>query len=183
MPHTGAPVAWHQDGAYWPLEPMEVITLWLAVDRLVGTASGLDPNPQIVARSPFPWQVFTSPPPGSPRRSDRDNGCLRVVRGSHKQDLRVSLCSQSSAPPFTFEFSRSKCTNAPSSPPPPPLQPLSASGNDGDVLGSSTHTDAEIDPVGLCCPPLPPRRPLIPSSTLSPPLPPPPPLKERHCAL
>ena len=23
---------WHQDGSYWPLEPMEVVTLWLAVD-------------------------------------------------------------------------------------------------------------------------------------------------------
>jgi phytanoyl-CoA hydroxylase len=28
----GLPVLWHQDGAYWPLEPMEVVTLWLAVD-------------------------------------------------------------------------------------------------------------------------------------------------------
>jgi ectoine hydroxylase-related dioxygenase (phytanoyl-CoA dioxygenase family) len=25
-------VLWHQDGHYWPLEPMEVITIWLAVD-------------------------------------------------------------------------------------------------------------------------------------------------------
>lgn len=30
-PHTGQPVLWHQDGAYWPLEPMEVVTAWLAV--------------------------------------------------------------------------------------------------------------------------------------------------------
>ena len=28
---TGQQVRWHQDGAFWPLEPMEVITLWLAV--------------------------------------------------------------------------------------------------------------------------------------------------------
>lgn len=28
----GMPVLWHQDGSYWPLEPMEVVTLWLAVD-------------------------------------------------------------------------------------------------------------------------------------------------------
>ena len=28
----GPPVLWHQDGSYWPLEPMEVVTLWLAVD-------------------------------------------------------------------------------------------------------------------------------------------------------
>ncbi len=28
----GLAVPWHQDGIYWPLEPMEVITLWLAID-------------------------------------------------------------------------------------------------------------------------------------------------------
>ncbi|MEM7031710.1 MAG: phytanoyl-CoA dioxygenase family protein [Chloroflexota bacterium] len=32
-PHTGKPVPWHQDGSYWPLEPMEVITAWLSFDR------------------------------------------------------------------------------------------------------------------------------------------------------
>jgi ectoine hydroxylase-related dioxygenase (phytanoyl-CoA dioxygenase family) len=31
-PYEGRPVLWHQDGSYWPLEPMEVVTLWLAVD-------------------------------------------------------------------------------------------------------------------------------------------------------
>lgn len=31
-PEDGQPVLWHQDGSYWPLEPMEVVTLWLAVD-------------------------------------------------------------------------------------------------------------------------------------------------------
>lgn len=34
-PGTGKPVLWHQDGAYWPLEPMQVVTLWLAVDKAV----------------------------------------------------------------------------------------------------------------------------------------------------
>jgi ectoine hydroxylase-related dioxygenase (phytanoyl-CoA dioxygenase family) len=28
----GLPVHWHQDGTYWPLAPMDVITAWLAVD-------------------------------------------------------------------------------------------------------------------------------------------------------
>jgi phytanoyl-CoA hydroxylase len=28
----GQPVLWHQDGSYWPLEPMNVVSLWLAVD-------------------------------------------------------------------------------------------------------------------------------------------------------
>ena len=29
-PHKGRAVQWHQDGSYWPLEPMEVTTLWVA---------------------------------------------------------------------------------------------------------------------------------------------------------
>jgi phytanoyl-CoA hydroxylase len=31
-PYSGRPVLWHQDGAYWPLEPMRVVSLWLAID-------------------------------------------------------------------------------------------------------------------------------------------------------
>jgi ectoine hydroxylase-related dioxygenase (phytanoyl-CoA dioxygenase family) len=31
-PHDGQAVLWHQDGSYWPLNPMEVITLWVALD-------------------------------------------------------------------------------------------------------------------------------------------------------
>jgi ectoine hydroxylase-related dioxygenase (phytanoyl-CoA dioxygenase family) len=31
-PGDGLPVLWHQDGSYWPLAPMDVVTLWLAVD-------------------------------------------------------------------------------------------------------------------------------------------------------
>ncbi|MDW8367312.1 MAG: phytanoyl-CoA dioxygenase family protein [Abditibacteriales bacterium] len=45
----GLPVLWHQDGYYWPLEPMEVITVWLTVDD-----------------------------------SDRENGCMRVIPGTHR---------------------------------------------------------------------------------------------------
>lgn len=30
--YTGQPVLWHQDGAYWNLQPMNAITLWLAID-------------------------------------------------------------------------------------------------------------------------------------------------------
>jgi len=30
-PRDGQAVLWHQDGSYWPLEPMKVVTLWLAV--------------------------------------------------------------------------------------------------------------------------------------------------------
>lgn len=32
-PFVGQAVLWHQDGSYWPLDPMEVVTLWLAVDE------------------------------------------------------------------------------------------------------------------------------------------------------
>jgi hypothetical protein len=40
-PHSGRPVLWHQDGAYWPLEPMDVVTLWLAVDDSTPESGGL----------------------------------------------------------------------------------------------------------------------------------------------
>ena len=51
-PFTGKAVPWHQDGSYWPLDPMEVITVWLAVDR-----------------------------------SDEENGCMKVIPGTHKDNL------------------------------------------------------------------------------------------------
>ena len=31
-PYDGQAVLWHQDGSYWPLEPMQVVTFWLAID-------------------------------------------------------------------------------------------------------------------------------------------------------
>ena len=31
-PKDGQAVLWHQDGSYWPLKPMSVITLWVALD-------------------------------------------------------------------------------------------------------------------------------------------------------
>ena len=31
-PYNGQAVLWHQDGAYWNLQPMEAATLWLAID-------------------------------------------------------------------------------------------------------------------------------------------------------
>ncbi len=52
-PFDGQPVLWHQDGSFWPLEPMEVSTLWLAAD---------DTTPE--------------------------NGCMRVIPGSHSTDLQ-----------------------------------------------------------------------------------------------
>ncbi len=52
-PFDGQPVLWHQDGSFWPLEPMEVVTLWLAVD---------DSTPE--------------------------NGCMRVIPGTHTLGLQ-----------------------------------------------------------------------------------------------
>lgn len=51
-PRSGQQVLWHQDGSFWPLRPMEVVTLWLAVDE-----------------------------------STPENGCLRVIPGSHRLAL------------------------------------------------------------------------------------------------
>ncbi len=51
-PVVGRAVPWHQDGGYWPLKPMEVVSLWLAVTA-----------------------------------STRENGCLKVVPGSHTTRL------------------------------------------------------------------------------------------------
>lgn len=31
-PYDGQAVLWHQDGSFWPLEPLEVVTLWLGLD-------------------------------------------------------------------------------------------------------------------------------------------------------
>lgn len=51
-PGDGQRVQWHQDGSYWPLDPMELVSLWLAVDDSV-----------------------------------RENGCMRVIPGTHKREL------------------------------------------------------------------------------------------------
>jgi len=53
MPKSTREVMWHQDGSYYPLWPMRVVSLWLAVDR-----------------------------------SDEANGCVRVVKGSHRTELQ-----------------------------------------------------------------------------------------------
>jgi len=35
-PTVGRAVPWHQDGGYWPLDPMDVVSLWLAVSHSTG---------------------------------------------------------------------------------------------------------------------------------------------------
>lgn len=53
-PFDGQAVLWHQDGGFWPLEPMEVVTLWLSLDEV-----------------------------------DAENGCLRVIPGTHELGLQA----------------------------------------------------------------------------------------------
>lgn len=71
----GKAVPWHTDGAYWKdrLQPMQVITLWLAVDE-----------------------------------STMENGCMRVLPGSHRQrtgiDEYVPVDSQENV--FGIEIKR-----------------------------------------------------------------------------
>lgn len=48
-PYKGSRTPWHQDGEYWPIEPLATCTVWIAVDD-----------------------------------SHQQNGCLRVIPGSHK---------------------------------------------------------------------------------------------------
>ena len=62
----GLAVPWHQDGVYWGerLQPMRVITMWLAVDE-----------------------------------SMVENGCMRVIAGSHKlRDRRYEKVRSGKAP-------------------------------------------------------------------------------------
>ena len=47
--NVGTRTPWHQDGEYWPIEPLATCTVWIALDA-----------------------------------STTENGCLRVIPGSHK---------------------------------------------------------------------------------------------------
>lgn len=51
-PNVGREVPWHQDGAYYPLDPIKLCTLWVSLTE-----------------------------------STLDNGCLKVIPGTHKFDL------------------------------------------------------------------------------------------------
>lgn len=48
-PGGGKATPWHQDGEYWPIRPLETVTVWAALDP-----------------------------------STTENGCLRILNGSHK---------------------------------------------------------------------------------------------------
>lgn len=65
-PGDGQAVLWHQDCAYWNLQPMEALTIWLAVDD-----------------------------------SDSDNGCLRMIPGSHRGEM-CAMVSRNDVPNMLF---------------------------------------------------------------------------------
>ena len=46
----GKATPWHQDGQYWPIEPLETCTVWIAIDK-----------------------------------ANEENGCMKVIPGSHKE--------------------------------------------------------------------------------------------------
>ena len=71
-PYDGQPVLWHQDGAYWKLDPMRALTVWVAVDE-----------------------------------STTENGCLRVIPGSHRLPLYQPI-RRTDSPNMLFSVSDEK---------------------------------------------------------------------------
>lgn len=67
-PGKGQKVAWHQDAGYWPLDPMEVITLWVAY-----TVS----NPANGCVRVIPGTQHLALQPRDPTQSDRPGEMLR----------------------------------------------------------------------------------------------------------
>merc|ERR1711992_200298 len=41
MPHIGEAIPWHQDSMYWPLEPLKVVSFWLALDDVNDLNGGM----------------------------------------------------------------------------------------------------------------------------------------------
>ena len=62
-PGEGKAVQWHQDGSFWPLEPMEVVSLWLAIDDATPENGCMRILPRLHKRDPFvhfkrrDWQI------------------------------------------------------------------------------------------------------------------------------
>ena len=67
-PGDGWPVLWHQDGSYWKLDPMEALTVWLAIDEStvangclrMAPGSHLIPLYQPVSRTDVPNMLFSA---------------------------------------------------------------------------------------------------------------------------
>lgn len=61
-PFAGQKVRWHQDGSYWPLEPMEVVTLWLAADDTDAENGGLRIVPGTQNETLLSWEELEKSP-------------------------------------------------------------------------------------------------------------------------
>ncbi len=79
---VGTKTPWHQDGEYWPIEPLATCTVWIAIDA-----------------------------------STVENGCLRVIPGSHKSK-RLAKHTENNAPGLALnlelngdEFDESQAEN------------------------------------------------------------------------
>ena len=58
-PYDGQAVCWHQDANYWPLEPMEVITIWFAVSQSTCENGCVQVIPGSHQLGPIPHQSHT----------------------------------------------------------------------------------------------------------------------------
>ncbi len=112
-PSEGVAVLWHQDGSYWPLEPMEVCTLWVALTP-----------------------------------STRENGCMRVIPGTHTLALQplstrtdVPNLLESEMDPSTVDEERAAATG---------LRPGDVSVHHPNIIhGSNANTSADQWRVNL----------------------------------
>ena len=52
MPKIGEPIPWHQDSKYWPLEPLKVVSFWLALGTIHKPSGQIlwifDKNPEFI---------------------------------------------------------------------------------------------------------------------------------------
>jgi len=96
-PRTGRPVLWHQDGTFWPLDPMEVITLWVAIT---------DSDPENGCLRVIP-QTHTQALQGMTERQDVDS----VLRSETDYNVDETQPSISSCGPATSPcITRTSCT-------------------------------------------------------------------------
>ena len=54
---TGNETPWHQDGEYWPIKPLESVTIWLAIDEVTPENGPL----QYIPGSPVSYTQLTLP--------------------------------------------------------------------------------------------------------------------------
>lgn len=69
---VGTRTPWHQDGEYWPIQPLATCTVWIAIDA-----------------------------------STTENGCLRVIPGSHKSE-QLARHNHSDAPGIALNLELDK---------------------------------------------------------------------------